>query len=53
MIQTRGSRNIDGDIECRGGFNHVWYVEGEFDDPKEGQLCQCGQQKYSPKPETK
>lgn len=43
VIQTEGSRRIDGPVPCKEGKDtHTFLVTGEWDDPKEGQACRCG-----------
>lgn len=47
QIQTKGSIDIDGPIECNEKRNvHTWRVEDEWGDPTPGQDCLCGKEKY-------
>lgn len=47
VIQTEGSRRIDGPVPCKEGEDtHTWLVDGEFDNPRPGQMCRCGKEQY-------
>lgn len=48
IIQTAGSRALDGVLECGPG-SHIWSVNGEQDTPAVGTPCDCTLMHYLPR----